>query len=158
MTHTLTYMLVLLAMLGALPQSYSAEMPPQAKQSKKSPKIVYHFPDSEDVPEHAFLPSELEQLIALDTSLVMIDVRSPTEFSEGHLAGSRNIPSTEVPTRISEFRTMQKAQRNMVLISRDGKDAYTILKRLHREKIDRVWYLHGGIEAWIKAGRTLNTE
>lgn len=148
----------MLALLGVLPHVHSVEMPPQAKQSKKSPKIIYHFPGAEDIPEHAFLPSELEQLIALDTSLVMIDVRSTAEFSEGHLAGSRNIPSTEVPTRLSEFRTMQNAQRNMVLISRDGKDAYTILKRLLREKINRVWFLHGGIEAWVKSGRTLSTE
>ncbi len=158
MTQRIAHVLVVLTLLGALPPIHSVEMLHQAKQSKKSPKIIYHFPGPEDIPEHAFLPSELEQLIALDTSLVMIDVRSPSEFSEGHLAGSRNIPSTEVLTRLTEFRTMQKAQRNMVLISRDGKDAYTILKRLYREKIDRVWYLHGGIEAWVKSGRTLSTE
>ncbi len=158
--HTILCIALLLPVMGTLAfaQTSGAKVSSsQQKQRTKEPKIIYHFPYAEDVPEFAFLPSELEQVIALDTALVLIDVRSPTEFAEGHIAGSRNIPADDVTKRIAELQVMQNAQRNIVLISRDGKDAYRILKRLLRQKIDRVWFLHGGIEAWTKSGRTLST-
>ncbi|GIV50554.1 MAG: hypothetical protein KatS3mg038_1075 [Candidatus Kapaibacterium sp.] len=143
---------LMVALMGSAKVSPSQQTKTKAKQE---PKIIYHFPDAEEVPEYAFLPSELEQVIAHDTALVLIDMRSPTEFAEGHIPGSRNIPSDEITKRISELRAMQNAQRNMVLISRDGKDAYRLLKRLLRQKFDRVWFLYGGIEAWRKSGKTV---
>ena len=33
----------------------------------------------------------------------LVDVRSPQEFQEGHLAGSRNIPLNQIPLILKEF-------------------------------------------------------
>jgi phage shock protein E len=38
--------------------------------------------------------------------MTIIDVRSPGEFMGGHVAGSKNIPLQDVPTRIEEFKEM----------------------------------------------------
>ena len=38
----------------------------------------------------------------------IVDVRSREEFQSGHVAGSINIPLQEVPTKIEEFKNMQK--------------------------------------------------
>ena len=38
---------------------------------------------------------------AIRNGAAIIDVRSPTEFSGGHVAGSKNIPLNELPNRLS---------------------------------------------------------
>lgn len=38
----------------------------------------------------------------------IVDVRTPGEFSGGHVAGSINIPLNEIPHRISEFKQMKQ--------------------------------------------------
>jgi phage shock protein E len=40
--------------------------------------------------------------------MTIIDVRSPGEFSGGHVTGSSNIPLQEVPARLEDFRAMAK--------------------------------------------------
>lgn len=37
----------------------------------------------------------------------IIDVRTPGEFSMGHVQGSTNIPLNEVPDRIDEFKSIE---------------------------------------------------
>ncbi len=37
----------------------------------------------------------------------IIDVRTPGEFSMGHVEGSKNIPLNEVPDRIDEFKNIE---------------------------------------------------
>ncbi len=38
---------------------------------------------------------------------VIVDVRTPSEFMGGHVAGSINIPLNEVPMHMDEFRKMK---------------------------------------------------
>ena len=42
-----------------------------------------------------------------DPSTTLVDVRTPSEFQSGSVAGSINIPLDEVPGRIEEFKAMQ---------------------------------------------------
>lgn len=44
----------------------------------------------------------------LKQGATVIDVRTPAEFMMGHVAGSKNIPLNEVPSRIEEFKSMPK--------------------------------------------------
>jgi len=45
---------------------------------------------------------ELTELLK-QPNVKVVDVRTPAEFSGGHVAGSINIPLNEVPTRVKEF-------------------------------------------------------
>jgi rhodanese-related sulfurtransferase len=45
----------------------------------------------------------IEQLLK-EGSAVIIDVRTPAEYSGGHVAGSINIPLDEITTRIDEIK------------------------------------------------------
>ncbi|MEZ5246116.1 MAG: rhodanese-like domain-containing protein [Acidimicrobiales bacterium] len=50
------------------------------------------------------------------TSGQLIDVREPSEFSEGTLPGATNIPLGELPSRLGELDT----ERRVVLLCRSG--------------------------------------
>ena len=49
----------------------------------------------------------LSDIIKAETTSI-VDVRTPAEFMGGHVQGSINIPLQELPSRITEFETMQK--------------------------------------------------
>ncbi len=46
----------------------------------------------------------------------VVDVRSHGEFQGGHIAGSKNIPLNEIPSRMEEFKSMK----NLVLCCASG--------------------------------------
>jgi phage shock protein E len=43
-----------------------------------------------------------------NTKITIVDVRTPAEFSGGHVAGSINIPLQEVKHRLDEIKSMQQ--------------------------------------------------
>jgi phage shock protein E len=45
---------------------------------------------------------------ALQNGAIIIDVRTPDEFREGHIEGSRNIPVTEIKQRLDMIRKWNK--------------------------------------------------
>lgn len=47
----------------------------------------------------------------------VVDVRTPEEFEEGHVPGSRNIPLNELPFRVHEFKQMEPP---IILCCRSG--------------------------------------
>ena len=47
----------------------------------------------------------------------IIDVRTPAEFMGGHVAGSINIPLSEIPQRMDELRAMEG---NIILCCASG--------------------------------------
>jgi len=57
----------------------------------------------------------LEELIKSGKATI-VDVRTPSEFMGGHVAGSINIPLQEIPKRLSEF----KNKENIVLCCASG--------------------------------------
>ena len=44
----------------------------------------------------------------LEKGAVIIDVRSPGEFSGGHIKGSKNIPLNEIGAKINEIKKLNK--------------------------------------------------
>ena len=45
---------------------------------------------------------ELYRRLALGKSVIVLDVRAPTEFADGHIPGSLLIPLQELEERVSE--------------------------------------------------------
>lgn len=128
-----------------------------AQKQQRSTVTHFHFPGEEDTLGfyHSFLASEVEELMRRDTALVLLDVRPADQFAAEHIPGSINIPLDRIEENMSTLRTFHRTQRNVVIISRDGKDARRLTRRLLQRKFNRVWYLHGGIEAWKADGRQL---
>lgn len=72
----------------------------------------------------------------------IVDVRTPAEFSGGHVAGSINIPLSEVSARVDEFKAMKKP---LVLCCASGGRSGQAAYFLQQHGIDHVY--NGG--GWI---------
>jgi rhodanese-related sulfurtransferase len=51
----------------------------------------------------AITPEELAEAVARGSSPVIVDVRSPQQYRDGHLPGAINIPLGELEHRASEL-------------------------------------------------------
>jgi rhodanese-related sulfurtransferase len=94
---------------------------------------------------------QLKEKCAADQPMQLVDVRSPSEYGTGHLAGSLNIPLEQIESRLDEFGNYP-----IVLICKTGKRARMAagLLRTCREDIN-ISVLGGGTDAWTKAGYAL---
>jgi phage shock protein E len=73
----------------------------------------------------------LEELIKSGKAKI-VDVRTPVEFSGGHVEGSVNIPLQEIPNRLEEFRRME----NIVLCCASGNRSRQATAFLKQNGID----------------------
>jgi len=64
---------------------------------------------------------------------MIIDVRTPGEFKEGHLKGSINIPLDDIANHINDFKN---ADRKIILICRSGARSGRATKLLQSHGID----------------------
>ena len=75
----------------------------------------------------------------------IIDVRSPDEWSHGHIPGARHIPLASLPDRIAEI----DASRPVVLQCRGGGRSAIATSLLLSRGISNVANLIGGYDAWV---------
>jgi len=78
---------------------------------------------------------------------LLVDVRTPEEFSGGHIPGAVNIPLQELETRLTEI----PADSPVVLYCRSGNRSAQAADILREAGYSRVYDL-GGINAWQSQG------
>jgi rhodanese-related sulfurtransferase len=100
-----------------------------------------------DVPEIDV--TQLASLVA-DGALV-VDVRNPDEYVEGHVPGARLIPLPEVPDRTAEVPTDQP----VYVICAVGGRSRKASEYLIGLGVDAT-NVAGGTNAWIDAGQPVN--
>jgi len=83
-------------------------------------------------------------------ALQFIDVRSPGEYSAGHIPGAVNIPMDQIEARLDDLLPGVP----VLLICQGGKRACMVAKLLECSR-DDVTVLEGGTAAWSKAGLPL---
>lgn len=75
---------------------------------------------------------------------VLLDVREPEEWREGHVPGAVHIPLGSLGAR---YRELDPAQ-EIVTVCRSGNRSTTALKILNKAGFTRVHNLDGGMIAW----------
>jgi hydroxyacylglutathione hydrolase len=80
--------------------------------------------------------------------LVVIDVREPVEWDEGHIEGARHVPMTEAVRRIAEL----PADRPKAVLCAGGLRSSTVISALARAGLGGWSNVTGGMTAWVKAG------
>lgn len=88
---------------------------------------------------------------AADAGLVLLDVRTPEEFAEGHVPGAINIPHDQVESRLAELAGAK--DKDLVVYCRSGRRAELATDTLRKHGFTRVSHLDGDMNGWIAAGR-----
>lgn len=85
----------------------------------------------------------------MDTHTLMIDVREPSEFATGHIAGARLVPLCTLPGTCSSW----DRDLPMMLVCLGARRAEKAMHVLQRTGLSSVSVLDGGMEAWRPAGK-----
>ncbi|WP_129641285.1 rhodanese-like domain-containing protein [Peristeroidobacter agariperforans] len=97
--------------------------------------------------------SLLKRIEKKDTSMLILDVRTPEEFAAGHVPGAINIPYTHLPSRISEV--ADAADKDIVLYCTIGVRAEKGAERLRENGFQKLLHLDGDMKAWETQKRPL---
>ena len=92
------------------------------------------------------------ELIA-DTNVVILDVRTASEFAEGHIEGAINIDQAESDF-IEKAKSTLPLDKKIAIYCRSGRRSANAAGRLAVEGYQCV-NLKGGILAWKEAGKTV---
>ena len=84
---------------------------------------------------------------------VILDVRTPGEYSSGHVPGAINVPHDQVADRVEEFAAFQNA--DVVVYCQSGKRASMAEADLKAAGFSRVLDLQGHIQDWKEQGLPL---
>ncbi|TNE90988.1 MAG: rhodanese-like domain-containing protein [Deltaproteobacteria bacterium] len=81
---------------------------------------------------------------------ILVDVRTPAEFAEGHVPGAVNIPLDEIGGRTSELESHKDGE--IYLVCRSGGRSARAAGELAAKGFDTV-NVSGGTLAWQASGR-----
>jgi rhodanese-related sulfurtransferase len=102
------------------------------------------------VAKEAISPAALWDRIGRDEALVVLDVRSPAEFAEGHVPGAVNVPFTSVLAGSDAVRALKS--QTVVVYCGHGPRAWLAGRALRWRGYAHVTYLRGHMAAWRRAG------
>ncbi len=80
------------------------------------------------------------------SSIVLLDIREPSEWAICRIEGARHLPLSEIGKRIGEI----PADRPVVAICHHGVRSELLVRRLRALGYDRITNLRGGIDAWAR--------
>jgi len=87
-------------------------------------------------------------LIEDNPDMVLLDVRTTTEYSEGHIKDAVNIPVDTLETRLDEL-----SQDDEILVyCRTGNRSSTAVNILEENGFTKLYHMHEGISVWIEQG------
>lgn len=92
-------------------------------------------------------PAEAQQWLGEDASIQLIDVRTPEEHKEAHLAGDKLIPMGELQARLHEI----DQARPVLLYCAVGGRSGRVMDFLEAQGYE-VRHIDGGISAWAGEG------
>ncbi len=78
---------------------------------------------------------------------VVVDVREPDEWAEGHIAGAQHIPLGQLAARAGEI----PQDREVVLVCHSGQRSALATAMLRRAGYAQAVNMTGGMVAWEKA-------
>lgn len=81
--------------------------------------------------------------------VLVLDVREPDEFKQGHLQGARNIPLSQLATRVAELEKFKN--KPVLLVCERGNRTRAAVKVLREKQFSALHQLKGGMQAWIEA-------
>ena len=94
-------------------------------------------------------PHQLNRRLSGDNPPLVIDVRSPDEYSSEHIPGAVSIPAPTVNRHLDQIKT---ADENVVLYCNDLRLTVLAEQILVRNGVTGFSHLEGGLTAWTREG------
>lgn len=92
---------------------------------------------------------EATQLMNRQDALVL-DVREPARYAEGHILGARNLPLADLAKRAGE---LEKFKNRPVIVACDsGSSSQRAVRELKARGFANAVSLSGGFRAWLQGG------
>jgi hydroxyacylglutathione hydrolase len=91
---------------------------------------------------------DLAAWLEQDRDVVVIDVREPSEWDEGHIDGALHLPMFEAVARRAEA----PADRPKAVVCAGGLRSSAVISALQRHGLGGFHNVTGGMSAWVKAG------
>jgi glyoxylase-like metal-dependent hydrolase (beta-lactamase superfamily II)/rhodanese-related sulfurtransferase len=91
---------------------------------------------------------ELNEWLEEHRDVVVVDVREPAEWREGHLPGALHLPMLEAVKRLGEL----PADRVKAVLCAGGLRSSSVISALERHGVRDCHNVTGGMAAWLKAG------
>jgi phage shock protein E len=82
------------------------------------------------------------------SDVVMLDVRTPEEYAQGHIPGVVPIPLDQVPNRLAEI----PKDKTVIVTCRSGNRSGQAAELLRQKGYTNIHNMLGGITAWEQAG------
>ena len=91
---------------------------------------------------------ELNEWLEEERDVVVVDVREPSEWREGHVEGAMHLPMLEAAKRLGEL----PADRPKAVMCAGGLRSSSVISVLERHGLRNCLNVTGGMSAWVKAG------
>ncbi|WP_346796999.1 rhodanese-like domain-containing protein [Halomonas sp. Bachu 37] len=98
---------------------------------------------------NAVTSSQATQLINREDA-VIVDIREAKEFKTGHIAGARNIPQSNLDSRMNELDKYKTHP--VIIVCKHGQSAGAAQAKLAKAGFERVQKLKGGMAQWQADG------
>lgn len=97
---------------------------------------------------------EMLKMQITDKEMILLDVRTPAEFSQGHIKGAINITHTDIQSMLKELPKDKK----VVLYCRSGRRAGVVANILAPKGYNNLYHLDGDMILWNANKRPVITK
>ena len=101
-------------------------------------------------------PAAAAKLLKADPHPVVLDVRRPVEFSEGHLENAKNIDFFGADFA-DQLKKLDPEKPYLVHCASGGRSTKA-LEQMRELGFVKVYHLDGGMKAWLEAGQAVVKE
>jgi rhodanese-related sulfurtransferase len=114
----------------------------------KTHEQALHADSAAVAPVTRVVPGDLATWRVQHPQAVVVDVREPAEFAEGHVEGAILAPLGT----LGSWAAQQPKERPVVLVCKSGRRATKAAEQLGAAGFKALLHLEGGMEAWKASG------
>jgi len=107
-------------------------------------------------PEATIAPQDLVMRLEMPQAPLILDVRSPAEYADGHIPGAMNFPYRDLPNRIDELLPFRS--REIILYCEVGVRARIAEVVLAQAGFEHLVHLQGDMQRWRQEGFPIHSE
>ena len=118
------------------------------RRLKQDPELHTHQGNLNTSDHTNISVEKFSQKRAYNQELILLDIREPEEFREGHPAGAENMPLSELAFQLERLRKSKR----IYLCCQTGRRSPLAASTLSYVGMNDVLVLTGGFQAWLNAG------